>query len=107
MSWRRIAGAALLANAAAHVVSAAQVRGRSGPDQEAGGVAAFAVVYAVLGGSMLAGARWAPRATQVLGLIGMTGLLTSWNEATAPAQTNQAILGLDIVSVATASLAAR
>ncbi len=107
MNWRTVSGVLLLANAAAHVVSAQQIQQSGGPDQERNGVAAFAGVYGLGGVLMLSGVSWAPRLVQATGGTGMSGLLSTWSSATAPRQTNGAILALDAACLAAAALARR
>lgn len=105
MSWFVLGGVLLLINAAAHVVSAVQIRSADGPAQEFVGVSVFAVVYAVLGVLMLAEVSWAPWVTIAFSVVGLGGLVSSWNTSSAPMTTNRAILGLDVVGVIVALIA--
>lgn len=105
MNWFLLSGVALIANAAAHVVSAVQVRHRGGPQREFGGVSAYAIVYAALGVLMFAELSWASWATIVFSALGLSALLATWSEATPPLNTNRTILGLDIATILLALIA--
>lgn len=104
---RTVRTALLIADVAAHVVAFRQAAEADASPRDRFGMLGGAAMYALLAAGVAAGNPIAEREAARVPVGGIAALVVTWKQSTIPAATRQAIIGIDVLLVATGIAARR